>query len=92
MQQRPFQCQALAHAARETLHRIVAAVAEAGALERRIDTSGDIGQLVQASVEGQVLSGTQLGIEIEVMPDETDALAQCRRRPRLVVAVTNGPG
>ena len=89
VQQRTLQRQALTHAAREALNGIVTTVVQPCALERRLDTSGNLWQLVQTPVERQILFGTQLGIEIEVMADETDALAQCRRRPRLVVTVTD---
>ena len=75
---RAFEREPLPHAARKARHVVVAAVGQAGRLERRrYDRCARI-DAVQPREERQVLARGQLGIEVQLVREQADSTAQRR--------------
>ena len=79
MQQRAFEREPLAHAAREPGHFVAAALRQARRFERLRD-DGDRLDAVQPREELQVLARRQLGIEMELVSEQADAAADLGTR------------
>ena len=73
VQQRPLEREPLAHAPRETRDQIVGTGGQPGPLQRIGHARRDAGDAVEAGEELEVLSRGQLGIEMQVVGQESEA-------------------
>ena len=84
VQQRALEREPLAHAAREPRHLVVGAIGEAGGGQRAIDRVRARRDRDSCAKNVEVLPGGELGIEVKLVREQADALAQLsaeRARP-----------
>ena len=77
VQQRALEREALPHAARKSVHRVVGAIREPGTLERSVDDAGRI-QTVQLREELQILARREFRIKVQLVREQADSPPQRR--------------
>ena len=90
MEQRTLQRQSLAHSTREPLDDVIRPIGQCGASQRLAHPLGRSIQAVQPREELEVLSGRQLGVQLEVVGEKANLCPErCAGLTRRLIPVTH---